>query len=165
MTEENKAFFDDSLILASHLKALDPDISPLRLQKTLYFLFAFYSKIFGKLHVENDYEEEGIFEGSNAESYPKYLFNENFEAWKFGPVLRSVYSSNKNGQLEPEIWEPKKEEKEVYEMFEEAIEAINKRGDFELVERTHEDQAWKKAYKENGMPGEISKEDIVKDYE
>lgn len=165
MGNNNTVFFDDSLTLARHLKSRDPEISPLRLQKTMYFLFAFYSKQFGALHVDDEKVEEGIFEGSNEESYPKYLFDEEFEAWKFGPVLRSVYAENKSGRLEPEEWKPNGYQGEqVLEMFDEAIEAINKLGDFELVERTHEDSAWRKALKDTGVPEKMSKEDIVNDY-
>ena len=43
-------------------------ISNLKLQKLLYFAWKNYYK-----------------------KYRKYLFNENFEAWQFGPVVRNVY--------------------------------------------------------------------------
>lgn len=162
----DSVLFDSPLVLAKHLKAKDPDISPLRLQKTIYFLFAFYGRIFGKLHVDNEKEEDGIFEGSDDDSYPKYLFEEDFEAWKFGPVLRTVYAENKQNRIEPEEWKPKDyKEEQVLEMFEEAIEAINNLGDFELVERTHEDVAWKNALKPTGAPGRMDKEEIINDYE
>ena len=43
-------------------------ISNLKLQKLLYFAWKDYYK-----------------------KYRRYLFNENFEAWQFGPVVRNVY--------------------------------------------------------------------------
>lgn len=159
----NTYMFDNVLTLASHLKFKNKDISPLRLQKSLYFLFAFYSQTFGSLHVES--VEEGIFEGSEDDSYPEYLFEDDFEAWKFGPVLRSVYVNNKHNAIPSQEWEPNDyKEIQVSKMIDEALEAINKLGDFQLVERTHEDSAWKNAIKPTGEPGIIKKEDIINDY-
>ncbi len=85
-------------------------MTPLRLQKTLYFIFAFYGATLGQLNSEN--EGDSKFEGSS--DYPKYLFKENFEAWQYGPVLRSIYQANKyNSQCIDEApdWSPSNEKK------------------------------------------------------
>lgn len=50
----------------------DIDITPMKLQKIIYFVYARY------------------FELTN-----KSLFNERFEPWKYGPVIRSVYDEFK----------------------------------------------------------------------
>ena len=60
-------------------KAEGIDISPMKLQKILYFLASEY------------YKETG----------GKPLFPELFQAWKFGPVLYSVYSEFKNNGSSP----------------------------------------------------------------
>jgi len=45
------------------------EMTPLRLQKTLYFVYAFYGATLGLLSEDN--EEDNVFEGSS--NYPKYL--------------------------------------------------------------------------------------------
>ncbi|CAB0981427.1 hypothetical protein FRC0507_00121 [Corynebacterium diphtheriae] len=54
------------------------DISPMKLQKILYFLASEYKKKTGKT-----------------------LFPEQFQAWQYGPVLYSVYSEFKNRGAKP----------------------------------------------------------------
>lgn len=48
--------------------ACDVDVTPMKLQKLLYFVYKRYLQTTGKR-----------------------LFNEDFEVWKYGPVVRSVY--------------------------------------------------------------------------
>lgn len=54
------------------------DISPMKLQKILYFLASEYKKVTGI-----------------------NLFPEQFQAWQYGPVLYSVYSEFKNNGARP----------------------------------------------------------------
>ncbi|EMF0072755.1 hypothetical protein PIF88_001636 [Enterococcus hirae] len=90
--KQTKVVFDNILTLAKLVKSKSRrEMTPLRLQKTLYFIFAFYGATLGQLNSEN--EGDSKFEGSS--DYPKYLFKENFEAWQYGPVLRSIYQANK----------------------------------------------------------------------
>lgn len=51
------------------------DVSPMKLQKILFFLAAEYGKEFPKTQNGED----------------RYLLNQQFQPWKFGPVLPSVY--------------------------------------------------------------------------
>ena len=155
-----EAFFDSVTTLAKHLKSKNETISPLRLQKTLYFLFAFYGASYGLLSNEN--EREGSFEGSIE--YPKYLFNEDFEAWTYGPVIKDVYRLNKDGSLDPEQWTPTDEQgKAVESLIETVCEQLDKMGDFALVERSHEDTAWTDAYRE-GFSNKMNKDAIIDEY-
>lgn len=159
--------FENAEQLAKHLKFLNNDISPLRLQKSLYFLFAFYGASLGKLFVaDEDKSVEGFFEGSDEESFPKYLFPDKFEAWQFGPVIRSIYRIEKSKKIEPEKWEPETDQdKTINQLMNMVLDEVNSLGDFELVDRSHEDQAWKEAITEKGVePKDMDMEMIVNGY-
>lgn len=141
-------YFENAKVLAEHLKYKEPNISPLRLQKTLYFLFAFYGGIFG-----------------GREGYPKYLFEEDFEAWGFGSVLRSIYEGNGEGKIQEKEYKAQNyKDERVLEMIDQAVLSINELGDFQLVDRNQQDRAWKSAKKENEVYGLMSKDEIIKDY-
>lgn len=164
MTNENKMYvFDDVRVLAKLVRKISSrEMTPLRLQKTLYFIFAFYGATLGKLSPEN--QEENKFEGSA--NYPKYLFEECFEAWQYGPVLKSIYTINKYNQeeiLEAEEWEPKDEkDRAIYDLIEQVVKQTDEMGDFTLVERTHEDTTWKNAFKSSYKS--MDRDSIIEEY-
>lgn len=141
--------------LAQHLKWNYPTITPLRLQKTLYFLFAFYGASYGQMSGEDNISEM---------SYPRYLFNGYFEAWKFGAVNRDIYETFQKDQIEGKEWAPKDEkEKNVLILVNEVLKEIDKLSDFELVDRSHQDYAWSKAWNDetsNVMDNDL----IINDY-
>lgn len=138
------------------------EMTPLRLQKTLYFIYAFYGATLGMLSKDN--REEKVFEGSS--DYPKYLFGERFEAWQYGPVLRCVYMANKHNpdlMLEADDWLPTDEkDKAIVDLIEQVIKQTDELGDFTLVERSHEDSEWKDAY-EDGQR-EMDPDKIIEEY-
>lgn len=153
--------FDDINVLAKLVVTLsNRPVTPLRLQKNLYFLFAFYGATLGRLSQK---EEEGTFEGTG--NYPKYLFKEEIEAWQYGPVIRAVYFTYKNdyGKIENSAeWIPTDStEKDIKDLLEYIIKQTDEMGDFSLVERTHEDIAWKDAY-DKGV--NIDKNKIIEEY-
>lgn len=170
MMEKNVVFSDINVLAKYVIDTSDREMTPLRLQKTLYFLFAFYGATYGQLG--NKDEEDKVFEGSI--SYPKYLFNENIEAWNYGPVVRDVYFTFKNHPEkinESETWITEEEKKSqeldeqrrnINDVLEQVIYQTDKMGDFELVDRTHEDKEWKLAF-EDGQR-EMNKELIIEGY-
>lgn len=161
--KQTKVVFDNILTLAKLVKSKSRrEMTPLRLQKTLYFIFAFYGATLGQLNSEN--EGDSKFEGSS--DYPKYLFKENFEAWQYGPVLRSIYQANKyNSQCIDEApdWSPSNEKEEsINELIEQVIKQTDEMGDFTLVERSHEDEEWKEAFGQGQK--EMDKDKIIDEY-
>lgn len=137
-------------------------ITPLRLQKTLYFLFAYYGSTYGQFNNDNnEYKEMG-----GGLIYPKYLFNVEFQAWQYGPVVADVYHSFKEA---PDMYSsvefvPETDvEKDVIALVDEVIKEVNRFGDFSLVERSHEDKAWSDTYKE-GQNNVMNYDDIIEDY-
>lgn len=164
MSNDNVIFPEiDTLI--SHLKFLKKDkLTPIRLQKALYFLFAFYGASYGQLTASA--AGEGSFEGTEEDAYPKYLFEEQFQAWKFGPVIPTVYHDFKNNEIEANEWianNPK--EDNVKHLIEEVMTQLDEMGDFELVERTHEDSSWKSIYRNGqGQSEQMDSDDIIEEY-
>lgn len=162
---ERKYVFDDINVLISHVLSKSArKVTPLRLQKTLYFMFAYYGSTYGRFNVDNElYMEEG-----GGLVYPKFLFSNLFEAWQYGPVIRPVYFSFKNNPEEyvAKEWEPDEDneiEKDVLSVLDLVIEEVDTQGDFSLVERSHEDSEWINAFeRKNGEKMDPCK--IVEDY-
>ena len=151
-------YFDNVDILINHLLYKYKELPPLKLQKNLYFLFAFYS---GNYQVK---EKEGISEVSY--SYPRYLFNADFEAWAYGPVIREVYNKNKNNGYSARKFEFDMNstiDKEISNFIDDVSEMIMNKSDFALVDRSHEDRVWKNAI-EQGNSTPMKKEDIENEY-
>lgn len=141
------------------------NISPLRLQKTLYFLFAYYGASYGQLSKSKEYEVTK----NESLNLPEYLFDAQFEAWQYGPVIRDVYMSNKysieyndiNFSMSNFEIEDKTMQQEITEYLREIIKSTLKISDFGLVERSHEDKEWKN----NITQQEIMNNDlIIKEY-
>lgn len=163
-TKERSYFFDSITDLITHLKTLNPDIGPIRLQKTLYFLYAFYGATYGSLK-----NAEGISEINNT--YPSRLFSGSFEAWQYGPVMRDVYFKNKDGdyegledQTKEKYSEPR--EKDIINFIDGLVNDLEDMSDFALVDRTHQDKAWKSKFNEN-HPYEsktIDNDELVSEY-
>lgn len=119
------------------------DISPLFLQKMLYYQQGYHLARFGTP-----------------------LFSEEIEAWRYGPVVPSVYKKYKRyGDADipmPEtdsypIFAPEEEE-----LFTEVYEKFCKCDAFELMKKTHEEKPWQEAIKK-GLNTEITQK-ALKDF-
>ncbi|MEB9507245.1 DUF4065 domain-containing protein [Bacillus anthracis] len=152
--------FDSPIPVANYLYKLNPEISPIKLQKALYFLYAYHGGLY--YNQDNEGESEGVKE-------PKTLFHAAFEAWKYGPVIREVYQLNKQGKIgTPEgiektmsLMENHLEEKHF---IDDLFRQINGVSDFALVERSHRDIVWEKTY---GLKEDIKlmdNESIIQEY-
>lgn len=131
-------------------------ISPVRLQKTLYFCFAYWGRFVRRGKLENS--------EVNVENYSEYLFNSKIEAWVYGPVIPDVYfDSNIEKNYDSELFVDKELVKEIVDNVIEDTYSIN---DFRLVDISHKDKAWinKFDYDEQYHKSEIEKEDIIDEY-
>lgn len=138
-------------------------ISPIKLQKSLYFLFAYWGQFIrsnkeNKDSVEVDYSY-----------YSEFLFDDRIEAWTYGPVVPEVFIAeknefwgytNKDGYLEDEQNIVKKE------FIDNLLRQLFAADDFGLVRLSHEDECWKKHYIESDEKHnrEIPKEEIINEY-
>lgn len=143
-----KYYFENVDDLVNYLLYKEPDITPLRLQISLYFLFAFY---IGTYQNQND--------------YPKYLFNADFETWYYGPTIRRVYLNQEEGKYIPHefIFGNHEIDQEVNRFINDLLSRITDRSDFSLIDRLHEDTTWRKAMN-NSKFSIMSKEDIASEY-
>lgn len=168
--EDRKHFFNDVEELIKIIKEKKENVGQLRLQKTLYLLYAYYGATYGSLDTENEQESEIEI------NYPNELFDASFQAWKYGPVIYDVYTKDKenyyNDNLEslPEFKINEDYEKDVLLFIDELLEQINEMSDFTLVDRTHQDDSWKIPYYENegelGIPMDNNKiiDEYIKEY-
>lgn len=68
-------------------------ISPIKLQKSLYFLFAYWGQFIRKNKENKDSVEV------DYSNYEECLFNDRIEAWTYGPVVPNVFNAEKLGLL------------------------------------------------------------------
>ena len=148
-------YFENIDNLVEHILFQFPEIRPLKLQKGLYFLFAFYINTYSVEHQKNVIETEYTF--------PKYLFKADFEAWTYGPVIRDVYLKFKNEEYTPRQYQFSKKDEEFKIFIKDVMEMILEKSDFALVDRVHEDLSWQKAYK-NPDSNIIDIKDIEDEY-
>ncbi len=90
--EENYGIFS-AMEFASYIKykfnELKPNvqnISPLKLQKSLYFCFAYW----GAFAYKGNKAKNEI----SDQKFDEYLFNDEIEAWVYGPVVPTVYRNS-----------------------------------------------------------------------
>ena len=130
-------------------------ISPIKLQKSLYFCFAYWG---GFVRNSKQAETEITIEKSD------WLFDENIEAWVYGPVVPDVYHddnlmSNKNEKIFDG-------NEDVQDFINGILDDILCVSDFKLVEVSHSDNCWKKNFDPNSERHNvvIDKEDIITEY-
>jgi uncharacterized phage-associated protein len=118
------------------------DISPLKLQKSLYFLFAYWGGFVRKnKQIKKNTPQAAEIDYSQ---YSDYLYSSNIEAWIYGPVLPDVY----NNPAEIDNYGACKFEdiKEVKAFVDDLLKQIFKISDFRLVDISHADKVWKKYF-------------------
>lgn len=132
--------------------------TPIRLQKTLYFVWAIYGGTYGNMDKDNS---------EIGEEYPKNLFPAEFEAWKYGPVINDVYAKYKNDGYTPNDDVSEKTtavDKDILNYINSIISELNEISDFQLVQRSHTDTAWSSVYKEGENHQKMSNEAIREEY-
>lgn len=143
----NKKGIFSAIELAGYLNYLHKnkysrDISPLKLQKSLFFLFGEWGAFISKSTRDN------AGDGKELAKYQKYLFSENIEAWLYGPVVREVYDNFTNDIIsEKEILNT---EEKIYagQFIRDLTSELFELSDFKLVELTHQMNCWKDKFKE-----------------
>lgn len=129
-----------------HKEKFNIRVSNIKLQKALYFLFAYWGGMVEKSRRNQESVEE------NFANYNNHLFKEDFQAWTYGPVIPAVYHDF-------DIYYATKYNKESFEeqlynecdghlkpFIDDLLEEIFCISDFRLVDISHEDQAWRQRY-------------------
>lgn len=136
------------------------EISPIKLQKSLYFLFAYWGGMIRKSTNNPDYVEEDL----STEN--EILYDNEIQAWVYGPVVPDVYRSNKSSTKYDESKDIFNGNKFLEETINSILQDIFDVPDFKLVSISHEDKCWQDSFDENATchNNEIEKESIIKEY-
>ena len=146
------------------------EISSLKLQKCLYFCFAYWAGFVVKDDSNTEIKE--IEENLNP-----ILFDDRIEAWSYGPVVPCVFRHQKeckdgttSKSFCEKILEVTKTKLEANETLKGAIDDILDDlfliSDFGLVSMSHNDKSWQDNYNENDIKHnrEIPKGQIINEY-
>ena len=155
MEINNKYIFNNKDDLVNYLLYKLDLPSQLKIQKTLYLLFAFYGATYSKLiNKENKSELD-------SNNYTPFLFEPNFQAWKYGPVDYDVYINFKKEKykglksieniLNEDLTEVEK--RNIITFIKNIINQTDGIDDYTLIDRTREDKVWSDSYnnKEKNM--------------
>lgn len=142
------------------------EITPIKMQKALYFCFAYWAGFVNKGKIDQQISKEEN----------EVLFADKIEAWSFGPVVPNAYFNERDAMF----FRTKSQEEEavnrVKVIFEEKpmlADTINsvlsdlfEISDFKLVSRSHMDKSWQNHYNptSNKHNEEIPKEEIINEY-
>ena len=134
-------------------------ISPVRLQKTLYFCFAYWGGFVRKGMTQEENKEE-----IDVREYDEYLFDAQFQAWVYGPVIPEVYFANDIDLAYNENLFYGKDD--VKEYIDELLDEINEVSDFRLVDISHKDNCWQEKFDYDAEHHNqiIDKESIISEY-
>lgn len=114
------------------------NISPLKLQKVLFFLFGEWGAFVQKASNDND--------GKELTKYSKYLFEEEIEAWVYGPVVNEVYKKFNNETLSSDDLFINDKLKYVGHFIHDLALELFELSDFRLVEISHQMKCWYNAF-------------------
>lgn len=150
-------FFNNSDDLVNHLLSkLPEDTWILRLNLTLYFLFAAYAAAYNP---ENEIEY-------NLGEQPRFVADLTFTADKYGPQDYSV-----NNKLQNEYYHPKEYkfldnqvDQNVKHFIDDILGQLKDVDDFSLLDRAVQDDAWLNAYT-NEDSKIMSREQMILDYQ
>lgn len=148
--------------LASYIKGkyfdkYKREISPLKLQKSLYFCFAYWGGFVRKGKKSEQMTEIDVSE------LEEYLFDDVIEAWVYGPVVRAVY--NKQNEINKNYNSPFENEF-IKQFIDGILDDILSISDFALVEESHKDNCWRNNFdfNERMHSNEIPKDEIIEEY-
>lgn len=137
------------------------EVSPIKLQKSLYFLFAYWGQYIRKNKVNKDSVEV------DYSNYNEYLFDDTIEAWTYGPVVPTVFSFERIGIIPNEAEKGYLEDEPVKKEFvDNLLSQLFEIDDFGLVNISHQDECWRRNYIEADEKHnrEIPKEEIIDEY-
>ena len=150
-------FFKNPDDLVNHILTKLPDEPGyLRLNLTLYFLFAAYAAAYNpKVENPNILDEQ-----------PKFIANLNFTADQYGPQNYSIKEKLKNESYQPKEYPFTNREmnQNVRHFIDDILYQLKSIDDFSLVDRALDDDAWLNAYSNNNSKT-ISRQQMILDYQ
>lgn len=150
-------FFKNPDDLVNHiLTKLPNEPGILRLNLTLYFLFAAYAAAYNpKVENPNILDEQ-----------PKFIANLNFTADQYGPQNYSVNDKLRNEYYQPEEYpfQDNQVDQNVKWFIDDILEQLKDVDDFSLLDRATQDDAWPNAYSNNNSKT-MSRQQMILDYQ
>ena len=136
---------------------ISKEISPLKLQKSLYFCFAYWGAFAYNGNRQNN--ELNLH-------FDEYLFNDVIEAWVYGPVVPEVYHNRNKIKKCTDPDKLFKGHEYVREYIDGVLNDVLNASDFSLVRASHEDSCWKRHFKSKNIFHniEIPKPEIIREY-
>lgn len=141
-------------------------ITPIKMQKSLYLLFAYWAGFVNK----------GKSDGVVSEEENDILFDDKFEAWAYGPVVPTVYFNERLAMF----FRTEKEENEAVnrvevilndnpflkETLDSLLTDIFEISDFKLVSISHMDKSWQNHFRsyDSKHNEEIPQQEIIDEY-
>lgn len=149
-------------IILKHKDYFGTDISPIKLHKSLYFLYAYWgSKIkLSKIKLDDVIPEMVEMDFSD---YDEELFDADFEAWAYGPVDRDVYLWHKENSIDVSWVCCMNIKKEILDYIDDLLIRIFNTSDFGLVDLCQEDNCWKSVY-DRSFKNKINSQSIIEEY-
>lgn len=150
-------------VCSKYFNAYKKEISSIKLQKTLYFLFAYWGGFVRKNNDNSNYVEEKI-------DLNEKLFDCNFEAWVYGPVIPEIFRKFRDNKLDYVNFDSSEMFDGVDSMVKESIDSLLDElfeiSDFKLVSVSHEDSCWKQNFNvhEPNHNRIIPFEEIIEEY-
>lgn len=139
------------------------EITSIKLQKSLYFLFAYWGG-FVRKSKSTPYVEEELNEN-------ELLFNNQIQAWVYGPVVPEVYRAFRNNILKSigdssNVYNELSENELLKDTFDSLLDDIFKTSDFKLVTLSHKDKCWINNFEptEEKHDKEIYADEIISEY-
>lgn len=153
-------------LLVEYLLSLEPDyLGPIRVQKALYLLFAYYYK-----HCRINHPD--------FLRVPKYLFPAEFEARFLGPVIREVhekFDAHAYPCGKPEVVAAKVFKLDTKEAWRHEVklfvdqfflDQVMLTNDLKLIDRTQDDLCWVNTFRDGaGRNDLIPIEEIIREYD
>jgi uncharacterized phage-associated protein len=165
--EKNNGIFSvvdlATYVCSKYYFSYNKEISPIKLQKSLYFLFAYWGGFIRKNSNNKNYVEEELNLSEN-------LFDEKFEAWVYGPVVPQIFREYRDHKLDFVNFNVEEMFNEQNSMVRESIDSLLDElfevSDFKLVSISHEDNCWKKHFNINDKVHDkiIPTEEIIEEY-
>lgn len=141
------------------------EITPIKMQKALYFCFAYWAGFVNKGKIDGQLENEN-----------EVLFDDKFEAWSYGPVVPTVYFNERSAMF----FRTKEEEQNAVstvelvmqdnsflkETIDSLLQDVFEVSDFKLVSLSHVDKSWQNHYHENDKKHNeiIPQKEIIDEY-
>ena len=147
----------DARSLACYIKErCNNEISPIKLQKSLYFCFAYWGGFVKK---------QSLGKSEIKIELSEILFDNSIEAWVYGPVVPDVYH-------EKDLDSCKKDNSDLFpnnfikEYIDGILDDILASSDFALVNASHQDKCWIRHFKPKSIfhNDKIPSEEIIKEY-